>query len=211
MSSSSMSSSLPGTTRPRPPDGTVWLRRALWVDVLFSGAAGVAMGAGHALLAPVLGLPEALLIGAALVCLAWAAALGVLARRPYIARPLVWGVVVGNGAWVAASVALLVFGWVQPSAGPMLGASVPPLQGVRSCTLGIVDIRSHDALVAHGEPPAPADNGLLAQASMLDVSRMQVRQYRFWHHEPAVTARRAEEGCMVFEVGAVSAPGRPLP
>ena len=115
MSSSSMSSSLPGSTRPRSLDGTAWLRRALWVDVLFSGAAGVAMGAGHALLAPVLGLPEALLIGAALVCLAWAAALGALARRPHIARPLAWGVVVGNGAWVAASIALLVFGWVQPS------------------------------------------------------------------------------------------------
>lgn len=103
------------------------------------------------------------------------------------------------------------FGWVQPSAGPMMGARVPPLQGVRSCTLGIVDIRSHAALLAHGERPVPADNGLLAQASMLDVSRMQVRHYCFWHHEPEVTARNVDDGCMVFEVGAVSAPGRPLP
>lgn len=115
MSSSSMSSSLPGAARPLPLDRTAWLRPALWIDAGFSGAAAVAMGAGHALLAPLLGLPEALLIGAALVCLAWAAALGALARRPHIARPLVWGAVLGNGAWVAASIALLVSGWVQPS------------------------------------------------------------------------------------------------
>lgn len=115
MSSSSMSSSLPTTPRPQPLGSSTWLLRALWIDVLFSGVAGVAMGAGHTLLATVLGLPEGLLIGAALVCLVWAAALVALARRPHIARPLVWGVVLGNGAWVAASIALLTFGWVQPS------------------------------------------------------------------------------------------------
>lgn len=115
MSSSSMSSPLPTTHRPQSLDSTVWLRRALWIDVLFSGVAGVAMGAGHTLLAPVLGLPEGLLIGAALVCLAWAAALGALARRPRMPRLLVWDVILGNGAWVAASIALLAFGWVQPS------------------------------------------------------------------------------------------------
>jgi len=114
MSSSSISSSLP-TSRTQPLGGTDWLRRALWIDVLFSGVAGVAMGAGHTLLAPVLGLPEGLLIGAALVCLAWAAALGALARRPYLPRLLVWDVILGNGAWVAASIALLAFDWVQPS------------------------------------------------------------------------------------------------
>lgn len=115
MSSSSMSSSLPSTPRPQALGSATWLRSALWIDVLFSGMAGVAMGAGHTLLAPVLGLPEGLLIGAALVCLAWAAALGTLARQTHIARPLAWGVVLGNAAWVAASVALLAFGWVQPS------------------------------------------------------------------------------------------------
>lgn len=115
MSSSSMSSSLPSTPRPQALGSATWLRSALWIDVLFSGVAGVAMGAGHALLAPLLGLPEGLLTGTALVCLAWAAALGALARQPHIARPLAWGVVLGNAAWVAASVALLAFGWVQPS------------------------------------------------------------------------------------------------
>lgn len=110
-----MSSSLPTPSRTQSPGRATWLRRALWIDVFFSGVAGVAMGAGHTLLAPVLGLPEGLLIGAALVCLAWAAALGALARQSQIARPLAWGVVLGNGAWVAASVALLALGWVQPS------------------------------------------------------------------------------------------------
>jgi hypothetical protein len=115
MSSSSISSSLPTTPRPQPLGGSTWLRRGLWIDVLFSGVAGVAMGAGHTLLAPVLGLPEGLLIGAALVCLAWAAALGALARRSHMPRLLVWDVILGNGAWVAASIALLAFDWVQPT------------------------------------------------------------------------------------------------
>jgi hypothetical protein len=30
-------------------------------------------------------------------------------------RLLVWDVILGNGAWVAASIALLAFDWVQPT------------------------------------------------------------------------------------------------
>jgi hypothetical protein len=110
----SISSTLP-LGRPQPLPATPLLRRALQVDVFFSGAAGVAMLAGHAVLARWLGLPAHLLIGAGLVALLWAAALAVLARRASLPRGLMWAVVAGNGVWVAISVALLAFGWVQPT------------------------------------------------------------------------------------------------
>ncbi|WP_395703861.1 DUF4865 family protein [Aquabacterium sp.] len=101
------------------------------------------------------------------------------------------------------------FGWVRPTAGPLLGTARPRLHGARSCTLDIVDVPSHAALVAHGERPVPAAEGLLAQASMFDVSRMQVRQFRFWDRDAALLGRAAG-GSTVFEVGAISAV-EPLP
>ena len=111
-------SSITSTLSTSPSGGlasTPWLRRALWIDVLFSGVAGVAMLADRALLATVLGLPAALLTGAALVSLVWAAALGTLARRATMPRALLWTVVLGNVAWVAVSVALLAVDWVRPT------------------------------------------------------------------------------------------------
>jgi hypothetical protein len=111
---SSITSTLPlGALRHLP--GTPWLRRALGVDAAFSGVAGAAMLAGQTLLAPVLGLPPGLLAGAGGVALAWAALLGLMVRRASLPRALLWAVVLGNAAWVAASVALLVFSWVQPT------------------------------------------------------------------------------------------------
>lgn len=97
------------------------------------------------------------------------------------------------------------FGWVQPSTGPLLGAAAPALHGARSCTLHVIELRSHAALLAHSGHPPAARAGLLAQASMLDIGRMQLRLFRFWDHEPAAAADEAEGG-VVFEVGAVSAP-----
>lgn len=97
------------------------------------------------------------------------------------------------------------FGWAQLNAGPMLGTVVPAVQQARSCSLAVVDIRSHSALVARSTRPTVEQDGLLARATMLDVGRMQLREYRFWDRAPATIAREAE-GDLVFEVGAVSAP-----
>lgn len=91
------------------------LRRALAVDAVASGVTGVAMSAGAAALAPVLGLPEPLVQGAGLVMLPFAAVVGYLATRRSPPAGAVRAVIGLNAAWVAASVALLVSGWVAPT------------------------------------------------------------------------------------------------
>lgn len=98
------------------------------------------------------------------------------------------------------------FGWVQPHSGPLLGATVPTLHGARSCTLAIADIRSHAGLVARSTAAPKTVDGLLARAAMLDIGRMQLREYRFWDRDPAELPPEAEHNAIVFEVGAVSAP-----
>jgi hypothetical protein len=123
---SSITSTLPLDTSRQLP-ATPWLRRALGVDAAFSGAAGAAMLAGQALLAPLLGLPGGLLAGAGGVALAWAALLALMVRRASLPRALLWTAVLGNAAWVAASAALLVFGWVQPTG---LGTAFLVVQGL---------------------------------------------------------------------------------
>lgn len=91
------------------------LRAALALDAVASGAMGLAVLAGAPWLAPLLGLPQALLAAAGAVCLAWAAIVGWAARRAQIAVGLVWAIIVLNAVWVVESLALLLLGWVQPT------------------------------------------------------------------------------------------------
>ncbi|BAN45871.1 hypothetical protein [Metapseudomonas resinovorans] len=91
------------------------LRRALQADALVSGAAGLLMLLANQPLSTLLGLPQALLLGAGLAMLPWCAALLWLARREALARPAVWAVIAVNVAWVLDSLLLLVSGWVQPT------------------------------------------------------------------------------------------------
>lgn len=111
-----MASYAPTLSHPDPAHtGNPWLRRALGIDAAFSAAAGFALIGGSSHLVPLLGLPASLLTPAALVCLVWAVALGLLARRPRIPVPAVWAVVLGNAVWVAASIALLFIDALQPT------------------------------------------------------------------------------------------------
>jgi hypothetical protein len=91
------------------------LRLALLADAGASGTLGAVMLAGGAWLAPPLGLPVALLHGAGLVCVLWAALLGWLGQRPTIPAGVVWAVIGLNLVWVADSMLLLASGWVQPA------------------------------------------------------------------------------------------------
>ena len=91
------------------------LRRTLGFDAATCAAMGVAMTAGGLPLGKITGLPPALLMIAGLVLLAVAAVMAWLARRHSAPAPTVWLVLGGNAGWVAASVALLVSGWVQPT------------------------------------------------------------------------------------------------
>lgn len=94
----------------------IFLRRALMLDAIASGATSLLMIAGAGLLEGLLGLPAALLRGASLVLVPYVAFVIYAATRDSIARPSVWLIIVANVLWAAASVLLLVSGWVAPTA-----------------------------------------------------------------------------------------------
>lgn len=95
---------------------TKFLRNALYLDALASGGTGLLMIAGAPLLAPLLGLPSPLLIGAGLVLVPFVAMLVVVARRERVARLVFFDILVLNALWVAASVGLLASSLVEPNA-----------------------------------------------------------------------------------------------
>jgi hypothetical protein len=97
------------------------LRTVLRLDAVASGALGVAAAAGAGVLDTVLGLPGGLLLGVGVFLVVYAVGLVVLAARPAIPRSATWVVVLGNSAWVLASLGLAVGAWEQLT---VLGAVV---------------------------------------------------------------------------------------
>src|SRR4051794_5702563 len=106
---------------------SLFLRRAIQADAIFSGVSAVLLTFGAGELARLLSLPEALLRETGLFLVAYAALVGWLGTRPLIPRPLVWIVVAGNAAWALASVALLFSGWVVPN---LLGEMAVAMQAI---------------------------------------------------------------------------------
>ena len=95
---------------------STFLRRALILDALASGATALLMIAGAGLVEGLLGLPAALLRGAGLVLVPYVAFVVYTGTRDAISRSAVWLIIVANVAWAAASALLLVSGWVAPTA-----------------------------------------------------------------------------------------------
>jgi hypothetical protein len=95
---------------------SLFLRRSLILDAVASGATGALMLAGAGLLEGWLGLPAALLRAAGVVLVPYVAFVGYLATRETLTPAAVWTVVAANGLWAAASVGLLLSGWVAPTA-----------------------------------------------------------------------------------------------
>jgi hypothetical protein len=87
-----------------------FLRRALVVDAVASGASGVLMVAGAEPLAGVLGLPAPLLRWAGAALFPFAAFVASLAWSGAVPRGGVRAVIALNVAWVAASVLLVLDG-----------------------------------------------------------------------------------------------------
>lgn len=106
---------------------TPFLRNALNADAVVSGAAALLMIAGAPLLSPLLGLPTTLLMGAGVLLVPFVAFLVWLARRSSASRLTVVDVVAINAIWVAASIGLLVSGWVAPT---MLGVAFVAAQAL---------------------------------------------------------------------------------
>jgi hypothetical protein len=92
-----------------------FLRGALAVDAIASGAMGIGLSAAPGLLAGLFSLPAALLVYVGMFLIVYAAFVAWLALRQRPASTLVWLVIIGNGIWVIASLALIASGWVAPS------------------------------------------------------------------------------------------------
>ncbi len=87
------------------------LRRALISDTIFVAIASIAFIAGSAPLASLTGIPTVMLLDAGLVCLAYAAFLRWAVRNQPLQR-IGWINIVLGYVWVAASIVLLVAGWL---------------------------------------------------------------------------------------------------
>jgi hypothetical protein len=92
------------------------LRQSLRLDAAASGALGVLLAAGGALLDELLGIPTAVLVAVGGFLVAYAAALWLVGSRPEVSRPAARLVAAGNLLWVAASVVAVAAGWWSPTA-----------------------------------------------------------------------------------------------
>lgn len=92
------------------------LRLTLKVDAIAGGAMGLLMALAAQPLGTLLGLPFVLLLVAGIVLLPLALVLYWMSHQPLLSRTGVWAVIALNALWVVESVALLVTGYVQPTA-----------------------------------------------------------------------------------------------
>ena len=106
---------------------SVFLRRAILADAIFSGASALLLTFGAGELAPLTNLPEALLRETGLFLIAYAAVVGWLDTRQSMPKLLVLIVIAGNAAWTLGSIALLFSGAVTPN---LLGEAVVAIQAV---------------------------------------------------------------------------------
>jgi hypothetical protein len=106
---------------------SMFLRRAILADAIFSGVSAVLLTFGAGALAPLLNLPEALLRETGLFLIAYAALVGWLGTRPSMPKALVLIVIAGNAAWTIGSIALLFSGAVTPN---LLGEALVAAQAI---------------------------------------------------------------------------------
>ncbi len=92
------------------------LRVLLAVDAATCAAMGVALVLGSPIVAGLTALPAPLLFYAGLLLLPIAAFMAIVAMQNPVSNAAAWLVVGGNVLWVAASMLLLVGGWVAPNA-----------------------------------------------------------------------------------------------
>jgi hypothetical protein len=93
-----------------------FLRRALLLDAVATGATGALLVGGTSILQGLLNLPASLMTYAGIFCLAWAAVVGFAGTRATLNRAFVWAIVAGNAVWAIDSILLLVSGYVSPTA-----------------------------------------------------------------------------------------------
>jgi hypothetical protein len=127
---------------------SLFLRRVLLADAIFSGLGALIFTFGAGELAPLCDLPEALLRETGIFLIAYTAFVSWLATCQAMPRILVGIVVIGNAAWTLASVALLFSGAVTPN---LLGEVVVVAQAIATGTLAelqFIGLRRSSDLVA---------------------------------------------------------------
>jgi len=110
-----------------------FLHRALILDAVASGATALLLIAAAPALAPLLGLPVALMRGAGLLLLPYVAFVGLVARRGRLEPAAVWTIIISNALWAAASFLLLLSDQIAPTA---LGIAFVVVQAVIVALLG---------------------------------------------------------------------------
>ena len=128
---------------------SLFLRRAIQADAIFSGVSALLLTFGAAELAPLLNLPETLLRETGLLLIAYTALVGWLGTRQAMPKPVVLIVIAINAAWTVASIVLLFSSAVTPN---LLGEAFVATQAIAVGALGELQYigwrRSSDALAA---------------------------------------------------------------
>ena len=106
---------------------SLFLRRALLADAIFSGVSALLLTFGARMLAQLLNLPEALLRESGLFLIAYTALVGWLGMREAMPKALVVIVIAGNAAWTIASISLLFSSAVTPN---LLGEAFVAMQAI---------------------------------------------------------------------------------
>jgi hypothetical protein len=119
------------------------LRPLLWLDCAAAAIAGTAMLALAGLLAPLFGLPRAVVVFVGLVNVAYGAFSFSLARQPSPARARVRALVTANLLWVGVCVVMALY---FASPGSWLGASYMLAEGFFVGTLATVEARTLKAV-----------------------------------------------------------------
>ena len=98
-----------------PAASTSFLRGALKLDAVVSGANGVAYLAIPGPLEDLLGLDATLLRGVGAFLVLFAAFVWITATRVRIPRPAVLAIIGGNALWAAGSIVAAIAGWDSPT------------------------------------------------------------------------------------------------
>jgi hypothetical protein len=124
---------------------TVTINRLLLLDAITCALMGVALVSAAPHLSPLFELPQGLIYSAGLLLLPIALFMAVLSRQVRPAAAGLWLVILGNAAWVVASLAVLAF--TSPSA---LGTGFILLQAavVAALAWGELQLRPHSSMSA---------------------------------------------------------------
>lgn len=94
---------------------STFLRRAIQADAVVTGTVALMQTFGAGLLAPMLNLPQSLVLETGLFLIAYTALVGWLGTRQSMPKALVAIVIAGNAAWALGSIALMFSGSINPN------------------------------------------------------------------------------------------------